>query len=189
MPNRKVYFARHGESLANNLGILAGSLDYPLSQSGIEQASDLADLIENNPEINPTLVISSPLKRSLDTAKAIARDRLKPIVLDSLVAASGGDLEGRPYGEWYKIPEHELRDHGAENASMLFKRAGRAALEIRSLHNDMMNGDTIVVSHAGIYQMMIAYVQKLHPEVLGYNIKKPINGQLVELNLPVEEDT
>lgn len=188
MSERKMYFVRHGESVANSLGVLAGSIDYPLSQLGIEQATALSNLIENDPAINPSLIVSSPLKRALDTAKIIAGTGLMPIVLDNLAAASGGDLEGRPYTKWYEVREQELCDHGAEDARMLYKRAGRAALDIMNFHNNMPAGDTIIVSHAGLYQMMVAYCQKLYPETLGYNIKKPTNGQLVELNLLAEGD-
>ena len=56
---------RHGETLANRQGLLLGRADPPLTDTGQEQAHQLAATLPM-----PDRVISSPLRRARDTAAA-----------------------------------------------------------------------------------------------------------------------
>jgi len=67
----KYYFVRHGESESNCDGVLAGHLDYPLTDNGIRQAIDAAKSIKES-GVKFDSMLSSPLSRAYDTAKIIA---------------------------------------------------------------------------------------------------------------------
>ena len=106
-----VYFIRHGQSTSNRDGILAGGADYPLTSLGIVQTSMAAEKLASL-GVNTRAIYSSPLSRSLDTAKIASRylhvNASSIIVLNDLKGCGGGRLEGRPYANWYSVPNEDL---------------------------------------------------------------------------------
>jgi broad specificity phosphatase PhoE len=90
-----VYLIRHGATALNRevpYRLLGRSLDPPLDEEGADQARRAADALASAPLV---AVYSSPLRRALDTAAAIARPHgLSPIVDPPLIEASLGRWEG-----------------------------------------------------------------------------------------------
>ena len=81
----KLYFARHGESEANTLGVISNrGLMYGLTEKGRQQAAALAARLK---DIRFARLYSSPLLRAIQTAEILARE-LRPD-LEGL-----GDLRG-----------------------------------------------------------------------------------------------
>ena len=69
-----IYFVRHGESEANQRGIFAGQKeDSVLTEKGKEQARATAQEIENE-NLKIDKIVSSPLKRTKETAEIIAKE-------------------------------------------------------------------------------------------------------------------
>lgn len=67
--HKKLILIRHGESEGNKKGILQGSLDeYGLTETGRQQALCALLLIKR---YKPELIMTSPLKRALETAEII----------------------------------------------------------------------------------------------------------------------
>lgn len=64
-----IYVVRHGETKLNEEGRLQGRHGEELNKNGIKQAEKLAEELSN---INFDLVISSPQKRAIQTAKIIS---------------------------------------------------------------------------------------------------------------------
>jgi len=62
----KLFMIRHGQSEANLLGIYAGQLDYPLTQTGREQAMAIRPILAKYPFEK---VFSSDLGRAVETQK------------------------------------------------------------------------------------------------------------------------
>lgn len=77
----KLYVVRHGETIWNLEGRVQGITDIPLTDKGISNAESLKDLVSS---LNIDLVISSPLKRAVDTAKIIT-DYKMPINKDDRI--------------------------------------------------------------------------------------------------------
>lgn len=69
MEKVNIILVRHGESIANSLNVIGGSLDYELTEKGYIQAKKVADRLEN---IYIDRIYSSDLKRARCTAKYIA---------------------------------------------------------------------------------------------------------------------
>lgn len=73
---KQIYIVRHGETSWNELGLAQGSQnDIPLNEKGIDQTIKLAEYLRDH-RINDEkfdLIVSSPMIRTMETAKIIAR--------------------------------------------------------------------------------------------------------------------
>ena len=94
----KLIIIRHGESEANQLGVIAGWTDYKLTALGLQQAEETAAYLAANEKID--VVCSSDLCRAFDTAKALA-DRLGlPVqAYSELRETYCGEWEGKTFAE------------------------------------------------------------------------------------------
>lgn len=96
MPN--IYLLRHGETVWNTEQRLQGQSDSPLTQKGQKQATKNGEKLRSLIQGNEIRVISSPLGRTLDTAKIVAcKIGINPesIEVDErLMELSYGDWEG-----------------------------------------------------------------------------------------------
>lgn len=182
MKGPNIYFARHGESEANAAGIIAGWLDSPLTQKGVEQAEVEAAYASEH-GLRFRIILSSPLMRALDTAQIIARGMDYPeediVILDDLREKGAGDFEGRPPRHLYGASAEEVRAAGAESFDDFALRVQRANREIAKRATA---GITLVVAHAGYYRMAVCVQKGLPPEAM-IEMDKPMNGKIVEYPL------
>ena len=152
---------RHAESTDDARGLCYGQLDVELSQSGREQCARLAAALASAPV---AAVVSSPLRRALETADAIARPHgLEVVVLDGLRELDFGELEGKTYDEiaasrpelyrrWMTEPTR-VRFPGGESYADLEARATDAVSKLREEHD----GRTVVaVAHGGVVRAVVA---------------------------------
>ena len=95
----KLIIIRHGESEANELGVIAGWSDYPLTALGLQQAEETATYLVANEQID--VVCSSDLCRASATAKACA-DKL------GLTVQTYPELRETYCGDWEGITFAEL---------------------------------------------------------------------------------
>ncbi|MDW8122848.1 MAG: histidine phosphatase family protein [Armatimonadota bacterium] len=87
-----VYLIRHGETEWNRDDRLLGKTDLPLNDRGRRQAARLAQRLSNVPL---TALYTSPLKRAVETATAIASvHSLNVTVIESLREIDYGEWEG-----------------------------------------------------------------------------------------------
>ena len=91
----KLILIRHGETYWNKeRRIQGGSSDTELSEVGLKQASLLTSFLKGE---NVAVIVSSPLKRALDTAKAIASQHKINVEVDNrLKEIEVGEMEGLP---------------------------------------------------------------------------------------------
>jgi broad specificity phosphatase PhoE len=89
----KLILVRHGETYWNKERIVqGGDSDIELNDTGLEQARKIAAFLESEPII---AIISSPLKRAIATAEAVAnRHKLSVEIDQGLRELRVGDLEG-----------------------------------------------------------------------------------------------
>ncbi len=64
-----IYIIRHGQTQLNQQNVLQGRSDYPLNETGIQQAMNAAELLRG---VSFRTVFSSPLIRAVETAECIA---------------------------------------------------------------------------------------------------------------------
>jgi len=79
IPLKPFYMIRHGESIANHDGYFSGNLDVKLTAQGIEQAKQ-AQVIFDNLEVKPSIIIHSHLSRARDTAAIMNENQQAPMV-------------------------------------------------------------------------------------------------------------
>ena len=78
----KLYFVRHGQTDANakmTQGGQIAELDEPLNAAGVQQATEAADALK---AIDFDVVVSSPLRRAVQTAEIINKYHNKNIQID-----------------------------------------------------------------------------------------------------------
>lgn len=89
----KYILLRHGQTDANKQKIYMGRLDYSLNEEGRKQAGSVIL------PFAPDLIISSPLKRTRETADIIlSKTPIEEISVDDrIIEKSGGEIEGKTY--------------------------------------------------------------------------------------------
>lgn len=93
----RLFLVRHGETESNRLGLALGQADVPLNERGVWQAGRVADALAGE---HLAAVYSSPLARTLDTARAIAgRHGLEVRVEGGLIEMDIGEAEGLAFAE------------------------------------------------------------------------------------------
>ena len=113
-----LYLVRHGETVDNVNQIMQGQTQGKLTENGIQQAQEVRDQLA--PE-NFAAIISSDLKRSVDTAKIIAEPHHLEVVQTPLLRERDwGGFTGR------FIPElkGEVWPDDVETLENLLSRAG-----------------------------------------------------------------
>lgn len=93
-----IYLFRHGQTALNAAGVLRGRIDEPLDSVGREQASRLRSLFSG---VGLTRIVSSPLKRSFETARALAQPHRLTVAVDEALA-------DRDYGPWAGRPAEDV---------------------------------------------------------------------------------
>jgi len=123
----RLILARHGETASNRDGLGLGLQDVPLTERGHHQAEALAEALA---DAKVDAIYSSPLRRALDTAKAIAsRHGLEVVVDEGLTEMDVGELDGLTFEEMRgRYPEFLSRWLG-EEAGTLRMPGGRESLQ------------------------------------------------------------
>ncbi len=173
-PNHTIFsirLLRHGQSVGNADGLHQGQSDFPLTETGREQVSALADRWSSE-AAHYDLVISSPLARARQTAEILTARLHQPLELDPLwMERDVGVLSGlRPEdaAELYPRPDffHPYQPIGQTGESQweLYLRAGRA---VQSLVN-RPPGNYLVVSHGGLLNMVFYAILGITPQANFY---------------------
>ncbi len=96
----EIILTRHGETDWNTAEIFRGRADVDLNETGLKQAELLGEYLSGE---KIDFVYSSPLKRAVQTAEAIAQ----PHTLDVNTVQNLIDFD---YGEWQGLAHREVRD-------------------------------------------------------------------------------
>jgi broad specificity phosphatase PhoE len=152
-----LYLVRSGTTEWNKAKRYIGQTDIPLCYEGFLQAVHLASYFFENNENKIDYIVSSPLKRSLDTASVISRLNKLPIeIVYNLSETSFGSWEGLTGQEireicpkeaaiWFNDP-YEAYVPGGENIEVFRTRVTRI---FKELEKKAMNSNIVAVSHDG----------------------------------------
>jgi len=134
----EVVLVRHGETEWSRTGRHTGRTDVPLTEEGERQAR--------------ALVLSSPLRRALDTARLAG---FEPEVRDDLAEWDYGEYDGVTTPEIREqVPDWTIWRYGAlggESVEQLAARADRAVAELLEVE-----GDVLVFSHGHFLRVLTA---------------------------------
>lgn len=155
-----IYFLRHGETDASQIGGYCGTLDPDLTPEGYQMAEDFAAAHKSMPW---TAVFSSPLRRAVATAEPLCQAVGIPVQRRE-------GLKEVAYGEWEgKTPEEVYREYhddyvrwltdpgwnaptGGEKGIMV---ARRSSLVLDEIERTYSNGNILVVSHKATTRIML----------------------------------
>jgi broad specificity phosphatase PhoE len=139
---------RHGQTTANQQGLLLGRADPPLCEDGWDQAGALARSLARTP---PGRMISSPLTRARQTAVAIAAACAVVVEIDERwVEMDYGTLDGRPASALH--PGHV--PPGGESVAAVGTRVRAACRELAPV---AAATDVVVVSHVSPIKAAVAW--------------------------------
>lgn len=161
----RYWFVRHGESVANAEGWLAGHRDAPLTPRGVAQARAVAALLA---DLRPQRVVASDLARAAETARLAWGDRAPPI-------EQWAPARERALGAWEGAVVAELRRTGAhrvllswaeappggESHQMLARRALGFLAELEG------TGDTLIFAHGGWIRTVVGLIDGVPFDQLG----------------------
>lgn len=148
-----VAFIRHGQTDWNREGLLQGSTDIPLNDTGREQARDALMTLRSRPW---DAVVSSPLRRARETAAIIAEGLGVELgrAYDDLVERDYGALEGTPSAD--AIERWPTREYpGAESLASV---ASRGAAALAAIATDLPGSAVLVVCHGTIIRYTLARI-------------------------------
>jgi alpha-ribazole phosphatase len=162
----RLVLVRHAETEEYARGRCYGRLDVGLSAEGRRSSEELGRALAAT---SLAAVYSSPLSRSLDTARAIAAaQELEPGIEDRLREIDFGELEGLTYDEirqgraelyrvWMERPTQVVFP-GGEGFADLRDRALAGIGAIRERHE----GEAVVViAHGGVVRVVLREVLEL----------------------------
>lgn len=172
LPARRFYMMRHGESLANVAGTLAGSIDSPLSPTGQAQARDARRIVETLP-VPPVLIVHSALSRARDTARIVNESLCLPMREDAdLGEINGGDLEGQSFDIFRDHVRQRKDPPGGERLDDFTARAVRAIARALSILPPDDPSPILIVAHGGIFRAF--------GELYGVSIRGVENCHLID---------
>jgi broad specificity phosphatase PhoE len=146
-----IYLVRHGRTALNAEGALRGHLNPPLDETGWREARAIAGVLA---PLEPRRIVSSPLRRALETAHCIADGC-------GIDVDIGAKLVDRDYGQWAgRSPEHVSQEWGriadapgVESDDSVLRRA-REALEATA--DSVQGAAAVVVAHDAINRALLA---------------------------------
>jgi len=148
-----IYVARHGQTDWNQKGILLGSTDMGLNETGKLQAEKLKKKLEN---IKFDYIFSSDLKRALQTSQIIA-DEFPIIENSKLRERNYGTLEGtspQNISKFWNVSTN-LQESSVEPIKEFLKRIFNEMDLIIEKYSSSEN--ILIVTHYGVVMAIDAY--------------------------------
>ena len=116
MTIRRLVLLRHGQTEYNAASRMQGQLDTPLSDLGRDQAVAAAEVLAKR---QPLLIVSSDLRRALDTATSLSERSGLPVTVDTR-------LRETHLGDWQGMTHLEV-DASAPGARLVWRDDARWA--------------------------------------------------------------
>lgn len=165
-----LYLVRHGETAHNRDGLGLGHADPPLTELGRAQAAALGARLA---EVPVSRILSSPLTRAMETARAIAGERGIPLeTRTELIELDAGQADGVPLAElrhshpeflhaWMGDAPADVPMPGGESLRDLARRLEPLTAELR--HGG--DGHVVAVSHNFVIKTLVC-------ELLGVDLHR-----------------
>jgi len=174
LPVEFIFVVRHGETKANEKGIEAGPLKYPLTRKGVKDVEFIERALS---DAKVKSVYSSPVYRAVQTAKILARPhKLRVKTLEELTEAK---IKPRFVGK--KGRHHILTDPAAydETNHDLLERSYKAIEIIKS----ESRGNAIMVSHGDVITALLEDIVERKPNTERYYVLHPDPASLSVIKL------
>ena len=167
----RLILVRHGES-ESNAEMRFGDANTPLTERGHRQAKATARWLADR--FKPTVIVSSTMKRALDTARylaepfgltPVANRLMREVDLGALENLTPAEAAERHSETWERNLDFEDLDFGwpgGETRRQFFARVRLAFSQLPSLGPER---DLLVVSHGGVLSSYLAELLDGRPEL------------------------
>ncbi|MBW2600237.1 MAG: histidine phosphatase family protein [Deltaproteobacteria bacterium] len=184
----KLILVRHGQTLWNREKRVQGISDIELSNRGRAQADSLARSLRDE---KIDTIISSPLKRAIQTAEAINHFHHLPIEHEEdLKELNMGDFEGMAFQEMMKN-HGDLMKRWAENPTSVVMPGGESLSELQERAWSVVervivkSGTTLLAAHnftimailCKIKEMDLSHIRQVHVDVASKTFVEFRNGR------------
>jgi broad specificity phosphatase PhoE len=182
----RLILVRHAQTDLNTKRVYQGvRLDYALNEVGREQAKKTSEFLK---DYKFDLILSSPLKRAIETAEIInEKHNNKIILMESITERDFGEFDGQSYDDinYKKVREDDsYNKYGVESPKCFQKRVEDF---LEDVHGEHYGKTILVVSHGGTLKMLLSILQNIDWEVGVYSIKKP-NASISIIELDEKKD-
>lgn len=157
---QSIYLIRHAKTKANKYGVLCGRTESEVIGSIEEIKNEIEPKLE---PLKSPVIISSPLKRAVDTASVFERTI---VTEEGFLEFDFGEFEGKSFEyikqnhskEFEKILKegNDYQYPGGENLTSFLNRVSNTYNKV--LENYSNYNELVIVSHAGVIQMLLSYI-------------------------------
>ena len=168
-----LYVARHGQTVWNAQNKVCGITDVDLTEKGIEQAKTLAYLVESQ---NISLILSSPLRRAVDTSKIVANICNIPIEIDQrLIEQNYGIYEGVDRKNEAFLNNKRNFAYKYPNGESMMQVAYRVYGLIDEIRYKYQKDNILIISHGGVCRIINTYFKDMtNEEFFNYTLKNGV---------------
>lgn len=177
----KIYSTRHGQTDWNRQDIILGTTDIPLNETGMHQAAELVERVHSMGNID--IIISSPMKRAIATANAVAeRCGLEVVTDERLREWDYGRFEGLTrYTEGFHENKVNFGVKMGENGESLMQLCHRVYSALDEIITKYSSKTVLIVSHGGVCRVIETYFNSMTTdEFLNWFME---NCQIIEYNI------
>lgn len=174
----KLYVARHGQTVWNAQNKVCGVTDVELTEKGIEQAEKLADIVPDNIDV----IITSPLKRAIETGKIVAEKNNIPMYIEELLIEQNyGIYEGIDRKDPQFLNNKRNFAYRYPEGESMMQVAYRIYGFIDKIRKEYQGKNVLLISHGGVCRIIRTYfIDMTNEEFFNYTLK---NGELEEYEL------
>ncbi len=150
-----LYIARHGQTAWNAQNKVCGITDVELTDIGKEQAKALAYEVQG---YGIDLILSSPLKRALDTSKIVSEICNTPFEIDErLIEQNYGVYEGIDRKAEEFINHKKCFAYKYPNGESVLQVAYRIYGLMEELKEKYRDKNILIISHGGVCRIINTY--------------------------------
>ena len=175
----RLFVARHGQTTWNVQNKVCGITDVELTEKGIEQAKRLADIVKNH---NIDIIISSPLKRAVETSRIVAdKNNITLQIEELLIEQNYGIYEGVDRKNDNFLANKRNFAYRYPNGESMMQVAYRIYGLINKIKEQYQRKNILIISHGGICRIIRTYfIDMSNDEFFNYTLE---NGKLEEYEL------
>lgn len=158
----KFYVTRHGQTAWNLENKVCGATDLPLTNAGIAQARETAERIAHE---KIDLIISSPMKRALQTAQILNRERRIPLLTDRRLREQNyGRFEGGPRDDPEFLANKRKFAFAYPGGESHMQVAARVYSFLEEARARYQGKTLLIVCHGGICRVIESYFRDMENE-------------------------
>jgi probable phosphoglycerate mutase len=180
----KIILLRHGHAFNQQLNLLAGDREFPLTSKGKSQAEDLAEYIDKE-KILIDKIYCSTVERCKETIQPLLlRTKINPIFTDSLREINVGDYYHVDYENIHKMPD--FLDFGFKSGKTF--PSGESFLDFRTRVEKLINSidkreNSLLVTHSGVINIILHIYYGVDMKYFPiFNIKNSYPYQIMDFN-------